>query len=166
MEPVILFLASALTVDLIGYLLHRWAHRPSSPLHRPHMTHHVQNYPPRAFFSNRYRTSGSDSLAVWFAPFGALYVALVLLLGAPHPVAILMGGALVAVLSSLVHDLSHVTDSIVWRLPILRTMGRWHRIHHSKMGRNFGILLTVWDRIFRTNHPGSGVRRAPQDRSR
>ena len=158
MEAIIWFLGSALFVDLIGYLLHRWAHRPSSPLHRAHMTHHVENYPARSFFSKSYRTSGSDSLVLWFAPFGILYVALVLLLGLPHPVAILLGGAATAVTSSIIHDLSHIKNSVVWRLPILKTMGRWHRIHHSKMNRNFGIILTFWDRIFRTSHPGSASR--------
>jgi sterol desaturase/sphingolipid hydroxylase (fatty acid hydroxylase superfamily) len=158
MGAIIWFVISMLTADLIGYWLHRWAHRPRSPLHRPHMTHHVRNYPPRSFLSRKYQASGSDSLALWFVPFGIVYVVLVIVLGLPHPVAIIAGGALTAVLSSVVHDLSHVEESLVWRVGPLRWLGRWHRIHHSKMGRNFGILLTLWDRLFGTIYRGTGAR--------
>ena len=163
METVIWFLGSALLVDVVGYWLHRWAHRPSSPLYRPHMTHHVLRYPPRRYFSSRYRTSGSDSLALWFAPFGIVYIVLAVVLGVPHLGAVLLGGATTAILSSVVHDLSHVEGSIVWRLPFLRTMARLHRIHHSKMGRNFGVLISLWDWIFRTSYRGSAGRRSPPD---
>ena len=98
LSAVLYFLASAIFVDFVGYWLHRWSHRPWSPLHRPHMTHHVINYPPRSFFSSKYRSAGSDSLAIWFAPFGVIYAATILLLGVPHAIPILLGGALVAVL--------------------------------------------------------------------
>lgn len=147
---VFLFFASAAFVDLAGYWLHRWAHRPSSPLFGPHMTHHVQNYPPRRFFSERYESSGSDSLAIWFAPFGAVYVAAVLLLGAPHPVAILLGGAASAAVSSVLHDFSHVRDSWFWRVPFLRGAGVRHHWHHRRMQRNFGVVFSWWDRLFGT----------------
>lgn len=127
------------------------------------MTHHVRNYPPRAFFTERYRTSGSDSLALWFIPFGVMYVLVVLLAGLPHTGAILMGGATTAVLSAVIHDMTHVSGSLVWRVRTLRRWGRWHRIHHSKMGRNFGIVLSLWDWIFRTSYRGSGARSALRD---
>lgn len=155
---VLCFLASAAVVDLAGYWLHRWAHRPSSPLHRAHMTHHVVNYPPKAFFSTKYRSARSDSLAIWFAPFGLAYATAVILLGIPHPVPILLGGAAVAVLSSVLHDLTHISGSMVWRTYGFRGIAVRHHSHHFKMGRNFGILFPWWDVLFRT-------RRAPGRRS-
>lgn len=148
------FLASAIFVDLAGYWLHRWAHKPSSPLYRAHMTHHVTNYPPKDFFSEKYRESGSDGLALWFAPFGIIYVLVAALCGLPCFSAIVLGGAAIAVLSSILHDLSHISDSIVWRLPWTRLAAEHHRVHHSRMGRNFGILFTLWDRIFGTKRRG------------
>ncbi len=147
LAAVIWFLSSAVTVDMIGYWLHRWAHRPSSPLHRPHMTHHLVAYPPKAFTSQRYRGSGTDSLVIWFAPFGAVYLLLVLALALPAwPIAI--GGGLVALLNSVLHDRMHTKGSTVRRW--FPRMTEHHRIHHSKMGTSFGILSSAWDRLFGT----------------
>lgn len=156
---VLWFLASAIFVDLAGYWLHRWAHRPGSPLHRAHMTHHVVNYPPKAFFSTRYKSARSDSLALWLAPFFLAYSAVILLVGAPHPWAMISGAAVVAILSSVAHDLTHITGSILWRYGRLSGIAVRHHLHHFKMGRNFGILVPWWDGIFRT-------RRAPGRRAR
>ncbi len=154
LAAILWFIASAAFVDLAGYWLHRWAHRPGSPLYRPHMTHHVINYPPRSFFSTRYRSSGSDGLAIWFVPFGLVYLIAMLLIGPEHLWAILLGGAAVATLSSIAHDQSHITGSIVWKRSWLRGIAVRHHTHHFKMGRNFGILFPWWDDIF-------GTRRAP-----
>lgn len=141
------FIAAAAFVDMIGYWLHRWAHRPSSPLHRPHMTHHLVSYPPKSFTSQRYLGSGSDSLVIWFAPFGAVFVLLVLAFSLPA-LPILLGGGVVAVANSLMHDLSHVEGSIAYR--VAPGLCERHRTHHRKMGRNFGVLSSTWDRLFRT----------------
>lgn len=168
---VLWFLASAIFVDLVGYWLHRWAHHPGSPLYRPHMTHHLVTYPPaRVVASGRYASSGADSLALWFAPFGVVYTAAVLCSGMPHPVPILAGGAIVAALNSVLHDLTHVSGSIVWRWPWLLGIAVRHHAHHFKMGRNFGILSDVWDRAFGTRLEGGsggpGGRRARDLESR
>lgn len=149
-EVLIWFFASAVFVDFIGYWLHRWAHRPSSPLYKPHMTHHTINYPPRAYFSEIYKSSHSDGLALWFAPFGVVYVTLIFLLNFPHPYSMLAGGLLVAVLSSIFHELSHVTKSVLWTKSLLKGVAVRHYTHHFKMGRNFGIITGLWDVIFRT----------------
>jgi sterol desaturase/sphingolipid hydroxylase (fatty acid hydroxylase superfamily) len=158
LAAVLWFLASALFVDLAGYWLHRWAHRPRSPLYRPHMTHHVINYPPKAFFSTKYRSSHSDSLTVWFIPFGIVYLAAIFLFDATHPWAMILGGAIVAVFSSYAHDLTHISGSILWRHRWLADIAVRHHLHHFKMGRNFGVLVSWWDGIF-------GTRRAPDDPS-
>jgi sterol desaturase/sphingolipid hydroxylase (fatty acid hydroxylase superfamily) len=147
---VLFFLASAVLIDLIGYWLHRWIHVPGSWGYRAHMTHHVTNYPARAFFSSRYRSSRADSLVLYFAPFAAAYGALVLCLGLPHPVAILAGAGVSVLLSSLLHDLTHIQGSIVWRWGMFGSIAARHHLHHFKMGRNFGILVPWWDLLFRT----------------
>lgn len=161
---VVWFLVSAVFVDHAGYWLHRWAHRKSSgPMYRAHMTHHVVNYPPAAFFSQRYRSSRADSLAVWFAPFGLAYGGLWWLLGLPHLWAVLAGGGTVALLSSAVHDMTHISQSLVWRWRATMGMAVRHHSHHFKMGRNFGVLTDLWDRIFRTRR-GPGASRPPLPR--
>jgi sterol desaturase/sphingolipid hydroxylase (fatty acid hydroxylase superfamily) len=119
-------------------------------MYRAHMTHHLINYPAKRFLSDNYHSSGSDSLAIWFAPFGVLYAVLVFL--SPLPVLpILLGGAAVALVNSVFHDLTHVSRSLAWRFRPFRRMGIWHRIHHSKMNSNYGILSPVWDWLFRTS---------------
>lgn len=164
---VLWFLASAAFVDFVGYWLHRWAHRKGSPLYRPHMTHHVVNYPSKAFFSSRYRSSRSDSLALWLAPFGAIYAVTILLVGAPHPWAMVLGGSVVAFLSAVSHDLTHISKSVVWRKRWLLGIAVRHHRHHFKMGLNFGILVPWWDWAFRTRHElGRPSRRRSRRRDR
>lgn len=148
---VALFLASAVFVDLVGYWLHRWAHRPRSPLYRAHMTHHIINYPPKRAIGPSYQTSGADSLIVWFAPFGFVYAATIIIAGVPHPEALLLGGALTAVISSVLHDASHLVNSLAWRLMPRRSFS--HIIHHHRMSKNFGIVSGLWDLIFGTSSP-------------
>lgn len=144
---IIWFIASAAVVDLIGYGLHRWSHRPSSPLYRAHMTHHLVAYPPKRITSQRYVGSGVDSFVIWFAPFGVAYAILVAVAGLPL-LPIVIGGGLVALLNSVIHDRIHIEGSLVSRL--LPKTTRRHLIHHRKMGRNFGILSSAWDRLFGT----------------
>lgn len=144
------FIMSAVFIDFVGYWLHRWAHKKHSPLFRPHMTHHLKNYPPKAVISEEYRSSKSDSLAIWFIPFGILYTAFIIGLGIPHQIAIFSGGAIVASISSWLHDETHLANSIVWRKKIFRDAAVRHHAHHFKMRRNYGVITDVWDRIFRT----------------
>jgi sterol desaturase/sphingolipid hydroxylase (fatty acid hydroxylase superfamily) len=150
LQAVLWFIGSAVIVDLIGYWLHRWAHRPcSGPLYRAHMTHHVDNYPPRDVLSDRYRGSGKDSLIIWLGPFLVLYCGLLLGLDV-HPWATLPGALLVAGLSSVAHDMSHIHGSVAWRWKLLVGASVRHHAHHFKMGRNFGVLVPWWDDLFGT----------------
>lgn len=163
---VLCFLASAVIIDLIGYWLHRWIHVPDSWGYRAHMTHHVINYPPRAFFSQKYRSSRADSLVWHFAPFALAYALLVICLGLPHQMAVLTGAGVSVLLSSLLHDLTHIQGSIVWRWRILKGIAVRHHAHHFKMGRNFGILVPWWDGIFRTRRLPGASGRGPASRRR
>lgn len=111
------------------------------------MTHHLVAYPPRAITSQRYLSSGGDSLVIWFAPFAIVYVLLVLLVGLPA-IPILAGGGIVALLNSALHDMMHVEGSLISRIMPAATAR--HRWHHRRMRRNFGILSSAWDRLFGT----------------
>ena len=141
---------SAAFVDLLGYWLHRLSHKKWSPLYKPHMTHHVINYPPQSVMSKTYRSSRIDSLAIWFLPFGIVYIIAVVLLKAPHPHMIIAGGATVALLSSIIHDATHVERSFVWQHKFFKNCAIRHHAHHFKMRRNYGILTGLWDQIFQT----------------
>lgn len=153
------FVVSAVLVDLIGYWLHRWSHRKSSgPLNRSHMTHHVVNYPPWDLLSKRYRSSKLDNLALWFAPFGIVYVVAGLVIGVPNMHAVIAGGLLVAVLNSVVHDAAHISGSFIWRSRRLSSAAERHLTHHKKMGKNFGILFNCWDQLFGTSAESSSRR--------
>ena len=143
------FFGSALLTDLIGYWLHRWAHRKGSPLFQAHMTHHLVNYPPKSVVSSSYRPSGSDSLAIWFAPFLLLYLWILWILPGAHFWAAALGSLVVAGLTALVHDFSHISRSFAWQWPFIGVSVR-HHAHHFKMRRNFGILFPSWDVIFKT----------------
>lgn len=167
---VMLFFLSATVVDFLGYWLHRWIHIPDSWGYRAHMTHHVVNYPPKSFFSKRYRSSRHDSLAWYFAPFAMTYGALVILLDLPHPMAIISGAATTIFLSSYLHDVTHISESFVWRWRIFKGIAVRHYTHHFKMGRNYGIIVSWWDDIFGTRRPpwrpGSGSTSRRRSRKR
>ena len=144
------FLGSALFTDFIGYWLHRWAHRKGSPLFRAHMTHHLTNYPPKAVLTPKYHTSGSDSLVIWFAPFLVAYLVIMYIVPAVNFWPAALGAMMVALLSSLIHDATHVSGSFVWRRKSFLGAAVRHHAHHFKMRRNYGILIPTWDVIFKT----------------
>ena len=152
---VLWFLGSAMLTDLAGYWLHRWAHVPGSPLFRAHMTHH-RNYPPRAVVGPRYRTSGSDSLVIWFAPFLLAYLVLLWAVPAVPFWPAMFGAIAVAAASAILHDLSHLRGSVVWRAGWFRGIAVRHHAHHFRMRRNFGVLVPLWDVLFRTRKPAHG----------
>ena len=146
---VLAFFLSLAFVDLAGYWLHRWAHVKGSPFYRPHMVHHVRVYPPRRFLSDSYETSGGGNLFLWFGPVLVIYVTLLWLL-LPWPMATVatVGGVIPGIVSSLVHDATHVEGSwIRRRLPFLADV---HRVHHRRMKTNMGIVHPLWDMVFRT----------------
>lgn len=149
---IIQFFVSWIFVDFIGYWLHRWSHVSSSPLYKRHMTHHIKNYPARKFLSTKeYRSSGSDSLAFWFAPFFIFYCIMSLLLFQfSTATAIIIGAIPPSVLSVVIHDMTHVQNSFIWKHIRFRYLVRGHYAHHRNMRKNFGITSYIWDRIFFT----------------
>ena len=159
------FFLSLVFVDLAGYWLHRWAHVKGSPFYRPHMVHHVRVYPPRRFLSESYETSGGGNLLLWFGPVLVLYVSLLWLL-LPWPMALTgtVGGVIPGIVSSLVHDATHIRGSWVWRR--LGPLAEMHEVHHRRMRTNLGIVHFGWDRVFGTwrSPARAGGTRARDDR--
>ena len=145
-----LFVGSWLLVDFIGYWLHRLAHQPWSPLYASHMTHHVQLYPAKDFTSDKYRSSGGDSLALWFAPMLALYWILSVVLLGWASVPVLVGSLPPALLSTFVHDWTHTNNSPLRYTKWTRKWIYIHLQHHRNHKKDLGITIFWWDRLFRT----------------
>lgn len=146
LKNLLLFILSAGFVDFVGYWLHRWSHAKWSPLFKPHMTHHVKNYPPKKFTTDKYISSGADSLIIWFAPFGLLYLLTIVIFNIPSPIFVIAGGLLSAIVSAVLHDLSHLNNSIAYKL-FPKAVNN-HKIHHSHMRKNYGVITDCWDRLF------------------
>lgn len=148
----VVFLCSAVLTDLAGYWLHRMIHqRWSGPMYRAHMTHHMVKYPPGDVFSERYRSAGWDSLALWFSPFFLALVGGYWLLGGPHPLVAAVAALASAMASSYAHDMTHIIGSFMWRLTgWTKGVAARHHSHHYKLKMNYGILVPWWDDVFRT----------------
>ncbi|MEO6569960.1 MAG: sterol desaturase family protein [Ilumatobacteraceae bacterium] len=131
--------------DLVYYWIHRAEHRMSA-LWASHMIHHSSE---RFTFTTAVRMPWMEAV---YKPLLGLWVPL---LGF-HPIAFAAMGAFVLMAGQLQHT--------EW-LPGRRRIDRWivtpsvHRVHHGSNARyldkNFGSMLTVWDRCFGTYEPES-----------
>ncbi len=169
-------IGSCLVSELLGYLLHRLLHCDKIRiLSRSHMEHHLLLYGPLAEQrpEGGYLDATGDRPALgnvgleWLIPGGILLLTCVLVLNLLH-VQLLFQITFVAfavawsfVTFSYVHDGMHIRDFWMSRIPIIRT---WflkarlrHDIHHQQindeglMDKNFGIGLSVFDRILGTH---------------
>lgn len=154
-------LISYFTVSLAGYLIHWSLHQKwTGPFHKAHMKHHLELYPPEDFTSTTYRSAGADSTPRWFVilalPFILAPIALTLLGILPwHLMLIVLGmEALLGFLHDYIHDGFHIHSYWMSRVPGFRVIFlKWvvlHYIHHVDMGKNYGIFIFHWDKIFRT----------------
>ncbi len=145
-------LAWILWNDLIGYGTHRLLHSVSLlwPVHRVHHSDRDMD------FTSQFRFHPLETVLT-----RALEAGAILLLG-PPPFAVALWGTSIIVSGPLSH--SNVQpparwDS--WARSLFVTPGT-HRRHHSldpaDQHSNFGILLTIWDRLFRTyREPSDGA---------
>lgn len=167
-------LASCLSAETLGYLLHRLLHNGRVPfLSRNHMKHHMVLYGPlQQQQSATYHDATTDSVSLgnigleWLAPSAFL---LIFVLGIfrlfdvrAFYQAIYVGVTLAwsFLMFSHLHDVMHVEG--YW-LEENRLLKRWfvsarnlHEIHHrvlsdqGLMNKNFGIGLFFFDRLFGT----------------
>ena len=157
--PWAVLAASCLALDLVGYLLHRVQHA-VFPLWRLHAVHHSD-------------IDVDATTAIRHHPFETAVNAIVLLLlilviGMP-PWALPVYAAFVLALELFVHANIRLPARIDAALGWLVMTPGLHRTHHAATpefyNSNFGAVLTIWDRAFRTlapplpaeNPPGFGV---------
>lgn len=128
-----------MTWGLLEYVIHRWVgHGPPSIARRGHAEHHADQ---TARIASPMFMIVSGASVIW--------AALVPIVGA-GPAALFVGGAYVGYNHyAIVHHLMHHHGGLVRRIGFQR-IERWHRIHHARQDVNFGVTLTLWDRVFGT----------------
>lgn len=145
-------LAAVLALDLWKYIEHRLFHGVHL-LWRLHRVHHADT---EMDFTTAERHHPLEALATYPAIFG-----LVFLLGLPAA-----GIGAFAVLAGVVNLWSHA--NVRWPGPVDRTLRAifvtpgMHVVHHSAARRetdsNFGLIFSVWDRLFGTYVASSPAR--------
>lgn len=175
-EFVVWAIGSCLVSEFLGYALHRLLHSDKIRiLSRSHMEHHLQLYGPLADQrpEGGYHDATNDRFSLgnvgleWLIPGAGLLLVCILLLNVFHVrirFQITFVGFALAwsfITFSYVHDGMHVRDFWMAGSPILK---RWfvkarlrHDIHHQQlndvglMDKNFGIGLSIFDRVFGTH---------------
>lgn len=158
MATLLILLASVVLSSLVGYLVHRAIHQEwSGPLHRGHMEHHLELYPPTRLTSESYQVAKwYHSGPVLFAPAAALLLVAVAapawLLGTSWWNIACFAAGLIAfgLLNDQVHDAFHLRSHWLQKVPYFRRLRRLHFLHHVDMTRNFGIVVMAWDDVFKT----------------
>jgi len=167
---------SCLIAEFLGYLLHRLLH--SDRVHilsRTHMQHHLLLYgplgeqrPEAGYISATHDRPSLGSVGLeWIVPSGILLFICVLVLNLLHVrIAFQLTFVFFAVAWSFVtfshvHDGMHIQGFWMARNPILRgwflKARRRHDLHHQVindeglMDKNFGIGLSLFDRVFGTH---------------
>lgn len=154
-------LISYLITSLFGYVVHWSLHQSwTGKINQSHMTHHLKLYPPEDFTSETYRNAGKDSTPKFFAMAAIPLILAPILLGlfGVLPlylvITVLVVEGLMGFLHDYLHDSFHIKNHILTRIPVVRDIfDRWvkiHYLHHVDMGKNYGIFVFHWDRVFRT----------------
>lgn len=128
-----------LVTDLFGYWFHRIQHGPLWPVHAVH--HSIEDL--HAVSAYRHPIDAAFQFVLVFAPMSLLPF------GAGPEVLI------VSVLTSLQLNFIHCPVQVTFGpLRYFLVDNAFHRIHHSveprHFGKNYGVLTTVWDQVFRT----------------
>jgi sterol desaturase/sphingolipid hydroxylase (fatty acid hydroxylase superfamily) len=142
-RPVAAFFAYVVVLDFFEY----WRHRAQHGFrwwYALHAIHHAQRQ--MTFWTDDRNHILDDVLAaLWFG-------AIALLIGVPPA-----QFPLVLLLLRLVENLSHANVRLQfgWLGERLLVSPRYHRLHHGVLsagehGRNYAVLLPVWDWLFRT----------------
>lgn len=154
-------LITYIVTSLFGYVIHWSLHQTwAGQFNNAHMTHHLKLYPPEDFTSDSYRNAGKDSTPKFFAMAALPLIGLPIVLFAVGflplhlmIVALAVEGAM-GFLHDYIHDAFHISRHWMSRVPVLKDIfHKWvalHYLHHVDMGKNYGIFVFHWDRIFRT----------------
>ncbi|MEQ1729330.1 MAG: sterol desaturase family protein [Vicinamibacterales bacterium] len=127
------------TWGLLEYIIHRWVgHGPPSIARRGHAAHHADEVARVA--SPAFMILGGAVL-IWM-PLAALAG-----VGAS---AMFVGGAYAGYNHyALMHHVMHHGRHLLPRLGLERVQA-YHTSHHQNQSANFGVTLTLWDRVFGT----------------
>lgn len=154
---LVAFLSYTVT-SLLGYFVH-WAihQRWSGRIHKAHMAHHLELYPPGKLVSEEYRHAGSQSTVhtflVAFLPLLLLPVILMLVgvISLVNCAFAVCAMVIVGLLNDVIHDSFHVKHHWLSKvIPGYDRMRQLHFVHHINMRRNFGIYSFTWDKVFKT----------------
>ena len=135
---------TVIILDLAIYWQHRWMHLVPW-LWRLHRLHHTD-------------TNFELTLALRFHPFeivlSLLYKCLIIAALGAAPLSVLIYEILLALFALFSHADIAIADRWDRRLRRIVITPDWHRVHHSihrsETDSNFGNLLSVWDRVFRS----------------
>lgn len=150
----VLFVGTFLFMDFLAYAIH-WVSHKLTVLWRLHSVHHSDENVSAisALLQHPLGTLLSASVHLFFA----------VLLGLPLLVFVLYG-VIAAVHAVFAHADFHLPGPVDRVLRWLMVTPDMHRTHHSVEMRegnsNFGMVLTIWDRLFGTyvDHPATGER--------
>ena len=159
--PLLALLLYVVILDFGEYWRHRFQHM-FPWWYALHSVHHAQRQ--MTFWTDDRNHLLDDAIAaVWFG-------AVALLIGVP-PVQFV----LIVMLRQLAESLSHANArmNFGWAGERVLVSPRFHRLHHGELsagahGRNYAVLLPVWDWLFRTadfdrqNYPRTGDKKAPE----
>lgn len=133
-----------LVLDLFSYGLHRAFHH-FSWLWRIHQVHHTDA---RLDVTTPFRTHPLELIITL-----CVKASIVLLFGMPL-LGVILYEVIVAVMAIWVHANIRINQSLDRHLSWLLVTPNFHSLHHGatleECKRNFGLVLTVWDRLFGT----------------
>ncbi len=141
--PVIL--ASAViglfVFTLVEYSIHRWLlHDPRSVLFQAHEAHHLEPEKPSAFL---FPASFLVLMPIWLLLSDVLRI---------HSAAFFLCGFSAGYFYyGALHHFEHTTR--INQIPFRWLQGRWaaHSVHHRLDNRNFGVMTSFWDYVFKTH---------------
>ncbi|MCK9514913.1 MAG: sterol desaturase family protein [Ottowia sp.] len=126
-----------LMFSFVEYAAHRWLfHGRTGPLRAGHARHHRN-------------PAGYDALPFFLPPLVMAGLAGLLMLVLPTAMALLLAG--VFAMGYALYGSSHVIlHARRFRTPLLARWQRFHDVHHSHPGSNFGVTTGLWDWLLGT----------------
>jgi len=133
-------LSGLFVFSLVEYSIHRWLHDPRSILFESHEAHHINPEKPSAFL---FPASFLVLMPIWL-----LLVDVLRIHGASF---FLCGFSAGYFYFGALHHLEHSTR--INQIPFRWLQGRWaaHSVHHRLDNRNFGVMTSFWDYVFKTH---------------
>jgi sterol desaturase/sphingolipid hydroxylase (fatty acid hydroxylase superfamily) len=126
---------------LVEYCIHRWLlHDPRSVLFQAHEAHHLDPEKPSAFL---FPASFVVLMPIWLVLADLLRI---------HGASFFLCGFSAAYFYyGALHHFEHTTR--INQIPFRWLQGRWaaHSVHHKRDNRNFGVMTSFWDYVFKTH---------------